>query len=40
MGCGSWWGAIDNEEDLKDITDSDIENVWYVQLLKKIKNGQ
>ena len=33
-GCESWWGEIEDEKDLKDITDSDIENVWYVKLLK------
>ena len=34
-GCGSWWQAIESEDDLKQITDFDIENVWYVKLLKK-----
>ncbi|MTI83457.1 MAG: hypothetical protein FH756_06015 [Firmicutes bacterium] len=33
-GCGSWWGKIKDENDLKDITDDDIDNVWYVKMLK------
>lgn len=34
FGCESWWCVIENEDELKDITGEDIENVWYVQLLK------
>ena len=34
MGCESWWGKIESPEDLKEITDSDIENCWYVKALK------
>lgn len=37
-GCESWWGFIENTEEIKDITDEDIENQWYVQLLKGNKN--
>lgn len=33
-GCESWWSEIKNSEDFKDITSEDINNVWYVQLLK------
>jgi hypothetical protein len=33
-GCESWWGLIQGEEDLKQITDADINNVWYVKALK------
>jgi hypothetical protein len=36
FGCESWWGYIRSEEELKQITDSDIDNVWYVQLLKEM----
>ena len=36
MGCASWWGHIESEEDLKQITDSEIENVWYVKLLNQM----
>ena len=35
-GCESWWHEITSVEELKDITDSDIDNTWYVQLLKNI----
>lgn len=38
-GCQSFWGIIENEEDLKDITDGDINNVWYVKALKALRNG-
>lgn len=33
-GVGSWWGLIRSEDDLKSITDLDINNVWYVQAMK------
>lgn len=36
MGCGSWWGSIDKPEDLKEISDKDIDNVWYVKALKDL----
>jgi hypothetical protein len=39
MGCASWWSNIQSEEDFKKITDGDIDNVWYVQLLQKM-NGE
>lgn len=39
-GCGSWWGEIKSEEDLKDITDNDIENVWYVKAWKKLNDDK
>lgn len=35
-GYESWWSRIENEEDLKDITDADINNVWYVKALKSL----
>jgi len=35
FGYESWWGVIKSEEDLKEITDNDIENVWYVKALKQ-----
>ena len=35
-GAESWWGVIENESDLQEITDLDIENVWYVKALKVI----
>lgn len=42
-GCESWWGIIDDLNELKDITEEEIESVWYVRLLKEMcgeeKNG-
>lgn len=35
-GCQSWWGVIRNEKDLKNITDMDINNVWYVKALNSL----
>ncbi len=36
-GCGSWWGAIESEEELdRMITDESIENLWYVKMLKEL----
>lgn len=35
-GCGSWWGKIESAEDLKQISDTDINNVWYVKALKNL----
>lgn len=35
-GCESWWGIIKNEDELKDISDNDINNVWYVKALKSL----
>ena len=39
-GMESWWGIIENENDLKEITDIDIENVWYVKALKQINESE
>lgn len=40
-GCESWWGEIESEEDLKEISDLDIENVWYVKAIKQLnKQGK
>jgi hypothetical protein len=35
-GMESWWRIIKNEEDLKQITDKDIESSWYVKALKEL----
>ena len=35
-GCESWWGLIEKEKDLKSITNSDIDNVWYVKALNEL----
>ena len=39
-GCESWWQKIDSPEDLKEITDDDIQNVWYVKLLKDMNEEE
>lgn len=39
-GMESWWSIIETKDDLKEITDLDIENVWYVKAMKSICNGQ
>lgn len=36
LGCGSWWGKIKDENHLKEITNDDINNVWYVKALKQL----
>jgi hypothetical protein len=33
-GSESWWGPITTPEQVREITDSDIESQWYVQALK------
>ena len=35
FGYESWWGEIKSEEELKEITNDDIDNVWYVKALKQ-----
>lgn len=35
-GCGSWWGIIKSPDELRKITDVDIENIWYVKALKEL----
>jgi hypothetical protein len=39
-GYESWWGALKTPEDLKQITDADIENVWYVRALKELSEKE
>lgn len=36
FGCGSWWRAIKTPEDLRQISDADIDNVWYVRALREL----
>lgn len=40
FGCGSWWSAIKSPDEIKDITDDDISNVWYVKLAKALENTE
>jgi len=35
-GHGSWWGAIATEKDLRQISDADIQDVWYVKAMKTL----
>ncbi len=36
-GCGSWWGQIKDEDHLRQITDDDNQNIWYVKALKALE---
>lgn len=36
FGCSSWWGRIKSESELKEITNDDIDNAWYVKALKDL----
>ena len=37
-GMESWWGKIKDESELSQITDEDIDNVWYyVKALKRMQ---
>lgn len=35
-GCGSWWHEIKSMDELREITDDDINNVWYVKMAKHL----
>jgi len=39
FGYESWWGIVKNEDELRRITDFDIENIWYVKALKSLRDG-
>lgn len=40
FGCESWWHKIKQPEDLKDITDEDINSTWYVHAMKAMDDKQ
>lgn len=40
FGYESWWSVIENEDELKNITDEDINNVWYVKLMRLVNKGK
>lgn len=40
MGCESWWGAIKDPEDLRKITDADINDAWYVRALRDLSKAK
>jgi len=35
-GCESWWREIESVDDFTSISEEDIENTWYVKLLKSL----
>lgn len=35
-GYESWWGVIESPEQLREITDEDIQNVWYVKAMEQM----
>jgi hypothetical protein len=39
-GCESWWSPLESLDDLSDISDEDIDNVWYVKLLKEMQKKE
>jgi hypothetical protein len=39
-GYGSWWGPIKSEDQLRQITDDDIKNIWYVKALKQLESDK
>lgn len=36
-GYESWWSPIKSEEHLREITNDDIDNIWYVKALKSLE---
>ena len=40
FGYESWWGQIGSVEELHQITNEDINNVWYVKALKALHKEQ
>lgn len=40
FGCESWWRRIESVKDAKEITDKDIENTWYVQMLREMEGEE
>ena len=40
FGAGCWWGPIKTEEQLRQITDADIQDVWYVKALKQLSETE
>ncbi len=40
LGAESWWGPINSEKELFQISDADIQNIWYVKALKQIQEAE
>lgn len=38
FGCQSWWSEIEKPEDLQQITDAKIDDVWYVRALRGLSD--
>lgn len=38
-GIESWWGKIETPDDLREITDAVVDDVWYVRALKELGGG-
>lgn len=38
FGNASWWGRIKDIDQLREITNEDISNVWYIKALNQIAN--
>lgn len=36
LGCASFWRRIQTPEQLREISDADISNLWYVKALKEL----
>jgi len=39
FGLESWWGKIESADQLREITDDDISNVWYVRALTQMQGS-
>lgn len=39
LGRESWWGPIESEAQLREISNDDIQNVWYVKALKQLADA-
>jgi len=37
FGYESWWGIIESAEQLRQITDDDIKNIWYVKAMQQLQ---
>jgi len=35
FGCGSFWGPIKSPDDVREITDDEIKNIWYMKAIRE-----
>lgn len=40
FGYESWWSVIQSEDQLRQITDEDIGNIWYVKALRQLSEAE